>query len=230
MAGEIMIETKKLTKVYGKGDTTVIALNRVDFQVRQGEFVAVTGASGSGKSTLLHMLGAMDAPTSGRVITDGTDVFSQKNQDLAVYRRRKVGFVFQFFNLIPVMTVKENILLPLMLDHALPDEAYFNDIVEMLGLKDRLTHFPNELSGGQQRENRHCKSNDNKTRGYFSRRAHGKPRYQKQPRDSFSFAEDYPQIQSDSCYDYPRPVNCGGGGQSRSYGGREAGALNGCYV
>lgn len=150
MAGEIMIETKKLTKVYGKGDTAVIALNRVDFQVRQGEFVAVTGASGSGKSTLLHMLGAMDAPTSGRVITDGTDVFSQKNQDLAVYRRRKVGFVFQFFNLIPVMTVKENILLPLMLDHALPDEAYFNDIVEMLGLKDRLTHFPNELSGGQQ--------------------------------------------------------------------------------
>lgn len=150
MAGEIMIETKRLTKVYGKGDTAVVALNRVDFQVRQGEFVAVTGASGSGKSTLLHMLGAMDLPTSGKVITDGIDVFSQKHQDLAVYRRRKVGFVFQFFNLIPVMTVKENILLPLMLDHALPDEAYFNDIVEMLGLTDRLTHFPNELSGGQQ--------------------------------------------------------------------------------
>lgn len=150
MSEKLMIETKGLTKIYGKGDTAVVALDKVDFQVRQGEFVAVTGASGSGKSTLLHMLGAMDAPTEGQVITDGVEVFSQKRQDLSVYRRRKVGFVFQFFNLIPVMTVRENILLPLLLDHALPDEEYFNDLVSMLGLTDRLSHFPHELSGGQQ--------------------------------------------------------------------------------
>ncbi len=145
-----IISAEGLTKIYGKGDTEVRALDNVDFQVEKGEFVSVIGQSGSGKSTLLHILGAMDSPTSGKLTVDGTDVFSQKESELAVYRRRKVGFVFQFFNLIPVMTARENILLPLSLDSKKPDEDYLNDIIETIGLSDRMTHYPHQLSGGQQ--------------------------------------------------------------------------------
>ncbi len=145
-----IISAEGLTKIYGKGDTEVRALDNVDFQVERGEFVSVIGQSGSGKSTLLHILGAMDSPTSGKLTVDGTDVFSRKESELAVYRRRKVGFVFQFFNLIPVMTARENILLPLSLDSKKPDEDYLNDIIETIGLRDRMTHYPHQLSGGQQ--------------------------------------------------------------------------------
>ena len=147
---EYIVTTKNLTKVYGSGETAVKALDNVDFNVEYGEFVAVVGASGSGKSTLLHMLGAMDSPTEGKVVVDGTDVFASKKSQLAVYRRRRVGFVFQFFNLIPVMTAKENILLPIMLDSQKIDESYFNDVVKTLGLTERLNHYPHQLSGGQQ--------------------------------------------------------------------------------
>lgn len=150
MKMSVIISAEGLTKIYGKGDTEVRALDNVDFQVEKGEFVSVIGQSGSGKSTLLHILGAMDSPTSGKLTVDGTDVFSQKESELAVYRRRKVGFVFQFFNLIPVMTARENILLPLSLDNKKPDEDYLNDIIETIGLSDRMTHYPHQLSGGQQ--------------------------------------------------------------------------------
>lgn len=147
---DTIIKAEGLTKIYGKGDTEVRALDNVDFEVEKGEFVSVIGQSGSGKSTLLHILGAMDTPTSGKVIVDNVDVFAQKEAELSVYRRRKVGFVFQFFNLIPVMTAKENILLPLSLDGKKPDNDYLNDIIETIGLKDRMTHYPHQLSGGQQ--------------------------------------------------------------------------------
>ncbi len=150
MEDNIILSTEKLTKIYGKGDVEVRALDEVDFSVKKGEFVSVVGRSGSGKSTLLHILGAMDTPTSGKLIVDDIDVFSQKEAELAVYRRRKVGFVFQFFNLIPVMTAKENIVLPLSLDGKKPDEDFLNDIIETIGLADRMNHYPHQLSGGQQ--------------------------------------------------------------------------------
>ena len=150
MDSNIILSAEKLTKVYGKGDAAVRALDEVDFSVNKGEFVSVMGQSGSGKSTLLHILGAMDTPTSGSLTVDGEDVFSKKEEALAVYRRRKVGFVFQFFNLIPVMSARENILLSLNLDGKKPDPDLLDDIIETIGLKDRLNHYPHQLSGGQQ--------------------------------------------------------------------------------
>ena len=150
MANDIILSAEKLTKTYGKGDTEVRALDNVDLNVPKGEFLSVIGQSGSGKSTLLHILGAMDTPTSGKLTVGGLDVFSLKEEELAVYRRRQVGFVFQFFNLIPVMTAKENIVLPLSLDGKKPDKDFLDDIIETIGLKDRMTHYPHQLSGGQQ--------------------------------------------------------------------------------
>lgn len=150
MANDIILSAEKLTKTYGKGDTEVRALDNVDLNVPKGEFLSVIGQSGSGKSTLLHILGAMDTPTSGKLTVDGLDVFSLKEEELAVYRRRQVGFVFQFFNLIPVMTAKENIVLPLSLDGKKPDKDFLNDVIETIGLKDRMNHYPHQLSGGQQ--------------------------------------------------------------------------------
>ena len=150
MENNIILSADKITKVYGKGDAEVRALDGVDLTVNKGEFVSVVGQSGSGKSTLLHIFGAMDTPTSGKLTVDGTDVFACKESELAVYRRRQVGFVFQFFNLIPVMSAKENILLSLNLDGRKPDEALLSDIIETIGMKDRLNHYPHQLSGGQQ--------------------------------------------------------------------------------
>lgn len=145
-----ILQTKDLCKVYGKGETAVHALSGVNIQVEKGEFVAITGASGSGKSTLLHMLGAVDRPTSGNVIVDGKDVFSMKEKELAVFRRRKIGFIFQFYNLVPVLTAKENITVPLFLDNQKPDEKFLDGIIDELGLRGRENHLPNQLSGGQQ--------------------------------------------------------------------------------
>lgn len=142
--------TKDLCKVYGKGETAVHALKSVDISVEPGEFVAVTGASGSGKSTLLHMLGAVDLPTSGKVFIDGMDVFKNKEKELAAFRRRKIGFIFQFYNLIPVLTAEENIKVPLLLDGQKADEALMNELLETLGLSERRNHLPAQLSGGQQ--------------------------------------------------------------------------------
>ena len=150
MDNDIILSAEKLCKVYGKGDNAVHALDNVDLEVKKGEFVSVIGKSGSGKSTLLHILGAMDKPTSGKLTVAGEDVFSKRENELAVYRRRSIGFVFQFFNLIPVMSARENILLSLYLDGRKADEDYFNDIVDTIDMKNRLNHYPHQLSGGQQ--------------------------------------------------------------------------------
>ena len=145
-----VLETKDLRKVYGAGDTEVRALDGVDLTVEQGEFVAVVGTSGSGKSTLLHMLGGLDRPTGGTVSVDGRDIFSLKDEELTIFRRRKVGFVFQNYNLVPVLSVYENIVLPIQLDGRQPDRRYVGEIIETLGLESKLQNLPNNLSGGQQ--------------------------------------------------------------------------------
>lgn len=145
-----ILETQGLYKTYGKGETRVQALKPTNIAVQKGEFVAIIGPSGSGKSTMLHMLGGLDYPTGGQVLIDGTDIFSLKEKELSVFRRRKIGFVFQAFNLVPVLSVEENITLPLLLDHVVPDSAYVQEIIHALGLEERRKHLPSQLSGGQQ--------------------------------------------------------------------------------
>lgn len=145
-----ILRVENLTKVYGKGHTAVTALNNVSFSVDKGEFLAVIGPSGSGKSTLLHILGGVDYPTSGKVYIDGTDVYSLDESKLAIFRRRQIGLIYQFYNLIPVLNVEENITLPLLLDGRKEDRALFSELLQTLGLMDRKNHLPNELSGGQQ--------------------------------------------------------------------------------
>jgi putative ABC transport system ATP-binding protein len=145
-----ILETKNLCKTYGKGDTMVKALDNVSFSVEKGEFVAIVGPSGSGKSTLLHILGGVDTPTSGQVIIDGTEISTLDETALAIFRRRQIGLVYQFYNLIPILSVEENLTLPLLLDGRKPDKKQINNLVDKLGLKKRLKHLPNQLSGGQQ--------------------------------------------------------------------------------
>lgn len=145
-----ILKVENLSKVYGKGDAQVKALDNVSFTVAKGDFVAIVGPSGSGKSTLLHILGGVDRPTSGRVLVDGTDLYSLSQTGLAVFRRRQIGLIYQFYNLIPILNVEENITLPLLLDGRQKDQARLNELLETLGLKGRLSHLPNELSGGQQ--------------------------------------------------------------------------------
>ena len=145
-----ILETNNLRKIYGTGDTAVKALDGVSLKVEQGEFVAIVGTSGSGKSTLLHMLGGLDRPTSGSVTMDGKDIFSLKDEALTIFRRRKIGFVFQSYNLVPVLNVYENIVLPIQLDGRQPDKSFLHRIVKTLGLEGRLDALPGQLSGGQQ--------------------------------------------------------------------------------
>lgn len=145
-----ILDVKNLSKIYGKGDTMVKALNNVSFSVEQGEFVAIIGPSGSGKSTLLHILGGVDTPTSGSVVINDTDISTLDETALAIFRRRQIGLVYQFYNLIPILTVEENLTLPLLLDGRKPDKKQISSLIERLGLSQRLTHLPNQLSGGQQ--------------------------------------------------------------------------------
>ncbi|WP_342556089.1 ABC transporter ATP-binding protein [Paenibacillus sp. FSL R7-0652] len=145
-----ILKTNDLCKTYGSNDAKVDALKDINLTVQQGEFVAIVGASGSGKSSLLHLLGGVDRPTSGQVNIDGTDLYSLNETDLAIFRRRKVGFIFQAYNLIPVLSAEENIKLPMLLDHRQADEDYADELMNVLGLKDRKHHLPNQLSGGQQ--------------------------------------------------------------------------------
>lgn len=145
-----IVVTSNLCKVYGKGDTSVQALKNINLDINKGQFTAVVGASGSGKSTLLHMLSGIDKPTSGKVIIDGSDIYALNEKKLSVFRRRRVGIIFQYYNLIPVLNVEENIKLPFMLDDIEPDEKYIDELIEILDLQDRRHHFPEELSGGQQ--------------------------------------------------------------------------------
>lgn len=145
-----ILQANDLIKIYGSGETSVHALDGVNFSVEKGKFVAIVGTSGSGKSTLLHMLGGLDRPTSGSVIVDGKDIFSLVDEALTIFRRRKIGFVFQNYNLVPVLNVYENIVLPIQLDGKQVDNAYIGSIIETLGLESKLQNLPNNLSGGQQ--------------------------------------------------------------------------------
>lgn len=145
-----LIEVKNLSKVYGSGEAEVKALKNIDLNIEQGEFVAIVGPSGSGKSTLLHLLGGVDKPSSGEVIIKGESIYKLKEKELSILRRRKLGFVFQFFNLIPVLTAEENIEMPVLLDNGKIDKNYMNELLKLLGLEERRNHHPSELSGGQQ--------------------------------------------------------------------------------
>ena len=145
-----ILQVKNLTKTYGKGDTTVTALGGVSFSVEKGEFVAIVGASGSGKSTLMHLLGGVDRPDSGQVIVDGNEIYQRSESELAIFRRRNIGIVYQFYNLIPTLTAEENIMLPYLLDNRRPEKSKLKEILDTIGLSDRAKHLPSELSGGQQ--------------------------------------------------------------------------------
>ena len=145
-----ILKVENLTKIYGKGTTKVVALDNVSFSVSKGEFVAIVGASGSGKSTLLHLIGGVDRPTSGNVYIDGKDIYKLDDDKLAIFRRRQVGLVYQFYNLIPILNVEENITLPLDLDNRKVNKAHLDSLIKLLGLENRKHHLPNELSGGQQ--------------------------------------------------------------------------------
>ncbi len=145
-----ILRIENLTKIYGKDTTKVVALDHVSFTVEKGEFIAIVGASGSGKSTLLHLIGGVDRPTSGKVYIDGKDIFNFNDDKLAIFRRRQVGLIYQFYNLIPILNVEENITLPLSLDNRKIDKKELNEMLKLLGLQNRRYHLPNELSGGQQ--------------------------------------------------------------------------------
>jgi putative ABC transport system ATP-binding protein len=146
----IILQTENLTKTYGKDETRVEALKNATFSVNKGEFVSIVGPSGSGKTTLLNLIGALDTPTSGKVMLDGRDVFSMNEEELAVFRRRNIGFVFQAYNLVPELNVEENIMLPLLLDYKRPDRQYVDELLNTLGMWDRRLHLPSQISGGQQ--------------------------------------------------------------------------------
>ena len=145
-----ILRVENLSKEYGKGEAKVKALDNVSFKVNKGEFVAIVGASGSGKSTLLHLIGGVDRPTSGKVYIDGKDIYNFNDDELAIFRRRQVGLIYQFYNLIPILNVEENITLPLDLDNREVNKQKLNELIKLLGLEERRTHLPNELSGGQQ--------------------------------------------------------------------------------
>ena len=145
-----ILKVENLTKTYGKGETQINAVDNISFTVNKGEFVAIVGASGSGKSTLLHLIGGVDRPTSGKVYIDGKDIYSLNNDNLAIFRRRQIGLIYQFYNLIPILNVEENITLPCDLDGTAVDKQRLQDLLKTLGLENRKTHLPNQLSGGQQ--------------------------------------------------------------------------------
>ncbi|MBU3153349.1 ABC transporter ATP-binding protein [Clostridium estertheticum] len=145
-----ILKVKNLNKTYGTGENKVEALRNINLVINKGEFVAIVGASGSGKSTLLHLLGGLDRPTAGNVVIDGESIYDYKEEKLAVFRRRKIGFVFQFYNLLPILDVEENIALPALLDNDKVDKVYLEELIKVLGLSERKNHLPSELSGGQQ--------------------------------------------------------------------------------
>ena len=144
------IEAKELSKIYGSGENRVVALDIVNLEIASSDFISIMGPSGSGKSTLLHLLSGLDKPTSGSLTYDGKDIYRFNDKELSAFRRQRIGFIFQQFNLLPVLTAKENIIMPLLLDKKQPDEAYLNQLTDLLGIRERMTHLPHELSGGQQ--------------------------------------------------------------------------------
>lgn len=144
------IKAKELSKIYGSGDNKVIALDKADMEIRSGDFISIMGPSGSGKSTLLHLLSGLDHPTSGSLTYDGKDIYGMGDKELSTFRRKRIGFIFQQFNLLPVLTARENIAMPVLLDGGQPDQKYLEELAGLLGISERLTHLPHELSGGQQ--------------------------------------------------------------------------------
>ena len=146
----MLIQAKGLSKIYGSGENQVVALDKANLTIAPGDFISIIGPSGSGKSTLLHLLSGLDHPTSGSLTYDGQEIYTLPDKELSAFRRRQMGFIFQQFNLLPVLTARENILMPLLLDKKQPDEGYLNQLAELLGLRERLDHLPHELSGGQQ--------------------------------------------------------------------------------
>lgn len=146
----MVIEAKDLSKIYGNGENKVVALDKVNLEIAPSDFLSIMGPSGSGKSTLLHLLSGLDKPTSGSLAFDGKDIYTHSDKELSAFRRKRIGFIFQQFNLLPVLTAKENIIMPLLLDKKQPDETYLKELAHLLGLEGRLTHLPHELSGGQQ--------------------------------------------------------------------------------
>lgn len=146
----MIIEAKDLTKVYGSVQNNIVALNKANIKIASNDFISIVGPSGSGKSTLLHLLSGLDKPTTGSLTYDGKDIYGYSDKELSAFRRQKIGFIFQQFNLLPVLTAKENIIMPLLLDKKQPDEEYLNTLTDLLGIRNRLTHLPKELSGGQQ--------------------------------------------------------------------------------
>ena len=146
----MIIEAKEISKIYGKDENKIVALNRINLEIASSDFISIMGPSGSGKSTLLHILSGLDKPTSGNLFYDGKEIYSFSDKELSAFRRQRIGFIFQQFNLLPVLTAKENITMPLLLDKKQPDETYLKRLTDLLGISDRLTHLPHELSGGQQ--------------------------------------------------------------------------------
>ena len=195
-----ILETKDLRKIYGSGDTEVRALDGVNLNVENGEFVAIVGTSGSGKSTLLHMLGGLDRPTSGSVIVDGKDIFRLKDEALTIFRRRKIGFVFQSYNLVPVLNVYENIVLPIQLDGRKVDEKFIGQIVKTLGLDGRLDALPSQLSGGQQQR----VAIGGQTCHYLSGRTHRQSGLQNLSGCAGSAEGHQSEILPDHRHDYPQ--------------------------
>lgn len=172
-----ILKVENLTKIYGEGGTKVVALDNISFSVDKGEFIAIVGASGSGKSTLLHLIGGVDRPTSGKVYIDGKDIYKFSDDELAIFRRRQVGLIYQFYNLIPILNVEENILLPLNLDNREANKKTLDELISLLGLSDRRTHLPSELSRRATTKNIYRKSDDNKSKYNFGRWANRKLRY-----------------------------------------------------
>ena len=146
----MVIEAKELSKIYGSGENRVVALDKAGLKIGQGDFISIIGPSGSGKSTLLHLLSGLDRPTSGSLTYDGKDIYSFHDKELSAFRRRRIGFIFQQFNLLPVLTARENIIMPILLDKKQPEETYLDQLTGLLGIQERLAHLPHELSGGQQ--------------------------------------------------------------------------------
>ena len=197
-----ILETRDLKKYYGSGETQVKALDGVDLKVESGEFVAIVGTSGSGKSTLLHMLGGLDRPSSGSVLVNGREIFNLKDEELTIFRRRKIGFVFQAYNLVPVLSVYENIVLPVELDGRKPDRDYIHEVINTLGLEKKLNNLPNQLSGGQQQ--RVAIARAMAARHTPGRRAHGEPGLQDQPGRALPYESHRAEIFPDHGDDNPQ--------------------------
>ena len=198
-----ILKTIDLKKYYGTGENQVKALDGVNLSVEEGEFLAVVGTSGSGKSTLLHMLGGLDYATSGSVLVSGKEIFKLNESELTIFRRRNIGFIFQNYNLVPILNVYENIVLPIQLDGERPDKGFIREIMEILGIFDKKNSMPNQLSGGQQAESGNRQGSCQQAGHYSGRRAYGKSGFPYQSGGAWTSEADRRAVFSDHCYDHP---------------------------